>query len=145
MKKTRILHKILKRTYAYRVLSGFLIFVLILAMVFTLIEPEIYNYGEGLWYCYVNMFTIGFGDIVPVTVLGRILSVFLTIYATVVIAILTAGAVAFYNEITTKEVDKTKEVFLDKLTRLPELSKDELIEISESVKAYEATKKKDAH
>ena len=134
MKKLRILNIVLKRTNAYQILGIFILFVLIVSLILQIIEPGINNYGDALWYCYVNLFTIGFGDIVPVTVAGRILSVLLTVYATIVIAVVTGVVVAFYNEIVNRKIEHSREVILDRLERLPELSKEELQEIADQVK-----------
>lgn len=132
--RLKILHRILKRTKAYHIVGIFVLFVLFVSLVFWAIEPDITNYGDALWYSYVNLFTIGFGDIVPVTLISRILSVILTVYATVVIALITGVIVAFYQELCRRNLEETKEVLIDKLSNLDKLSKEELQEISKKVK-----------
>ena len=80
MKKLRILWGILKRTRADHILLGFVLFLLADAAVIRLVEPDIHRYGDALWYCYAVISTAGFGDIVTVTLIGKICSVLLTIY-----------------------------------------------------------------
>lgn len=134
MLRLKILHRILKRTRAYYIIGIFVLFVFTVSFVFWAIEPDITNYGDALWYSYVNLFTIGFGDIVPVQPLSRILSVVLTIYATIVIALITGVIVAFYQAICRNNLNDSKEVMIDKLSKLDKLSKEELKEISDKVK-----------
>lgn len=134
MIRLKILHRILKKTRAYYIIGLFVIFVLVVSLVFWAIEPDINNYGDALWYSYVNLFTIGFGDIVPMQPLSRILSVILTIYATIVIALITGVIVAFYQAICKDNINDSKEVIFDKLNNLDKLSKEELKEISEKFK-----------
>ena len=134
MARLKILHRILKKTRAYYIIGLFVVFVLAVSLVFWAIEPDINNYGDALWYSYVNLFTIGFGDIVPVQPLSRILSVILTIYATIVIALITGVIVAFYQAVCRNNINDSKEVLIDKLSNLDKLSKEELKEISEKVK-----------
>ena len=134
MNRLKILHRILKKTKAYYVIGFFVLFVLVVSAIFWAIEPDITNYGDALWYSYVNLFTIGFGDIVPVQPLSRILSVILTIYATIVIALITGVIVAFYQAVCRSNLNDSKEVMIDKLSNLDKLSKEELKEISEKVK-----------
>ena len=134
MPRLKILLRILKRTRAYYIIGIFILFVLAVSLVFWAIEPDINNYWDALWYSYVNLFTIGFGDIVVTTPIARIVSVILTIYATIVIALVTGAIVAFYQALISKHYAKSKEFILDKLTHLPDLSKAELQKISDRIK-----------
>ena len=52
-----------------------------------LVEPAITNYGDGLWYAFVTSTTVGYGDLLAVTLIGRITSVFLTIYGLIFLAV----------------------------------------------------------
>ena len=89
---------------------------------------------SGLWYSYSVISTVGFGDIVAVTLIGKILSVLLTMYSIIVIAIITGVVVNFYTEINKFQRKETLAVFMDKLERLPDLSEEELEEISDKIK-----------
>lgn len=134
MRKVRILWGILKRTRADKVVIGFLIFLLIMAAIIQMAEPGIETYGESLWYCYDVVSTTGFGDVIVVTFIGRICSVLITIYGIFVIAIVTAVVVNYYSQIVAMKQKETLAAFIDKLERLPELSEEELKEMSEKVK-----------
>ena len=134
MKKIRIIRDILKQTKADKIVASFLLFVLAAALIIWLAEPTIHSYGNALWYCYVNLFTIGFGDIVPQTIIGRIVSVILTIYATLVIAVVTGVVVAFYNEVIAEGYNTKLKNLKEKADNLENLSKEELKELSEMIK-----------
>lgn len=134
MSKLQLFHRILKRVRAYHIVGLFVAFVFLVFLVFLLVEPEINNYGDALWYSYVNLFTIGFGDIVPQTFIGRILPVVLTIYATLVIALITGSIAALYLALIKDDFIASKEEVIDKLTHLDKLPKAELKEISERIK-----------
>ena len=134
MKKLRILWGILKRTRADKILFGFIIFLFVIAAVIQVAEPDINRYGDALWYCYAVVSTAGFGDFVAVTFIGKICSVLLSIYAIFVIAILTGVVVNFYTQMVEMQRKETMAQFMDKLERLPELSKEELEAISKKVK-----------
>ena len=51
-----------------------------------------------------------------------------------VVALITGVLVNYYQEINKIKLEDSIEVFMDKLERLPELSKEELQSISENVK-----------
>lgn len=125
---------ILKRTRADKVLSGFVLFLFAAAAVIQLVEPDINRYGEALWYCYAVVSTAGFGDVVAVTFLGKTCSVLLTIYSIFVLAIVTGVVVNFYSQMVEMQRRETLTMFMDKLERLPELSKEELETISKNIR-----------
>lgn len=136
MKKLRILKSILVRTHTTQVLFSFLLFILADALVIQLAEPQIDAYGDALWYCYAVISTIGFGDIVASTLIGKIASVLLTVYSIVAIALITGVIVNYYNQIIQIRQKETIAAFIDKLENLPQLSREELAEMSEKAKLF---------
>ncbi len=136
MKKIRILGEILRRTHADKILLGFVAFLFIDAFLIMLAEPGISHYGDAIWYCYVALATIGFGDFVAVTLVGRILTIVLSLYATLVIAIITGVVVNYYMQIIALRQKETLTHLMDRLECLPEMSVEELQEISNKVKYF---------
>lgn len=136
MKKIRLLGVILKRTKASQFVLGFLGYLLVFAFIINLVEPGIESYGQALWYCYSVTFTVGLGDVVVTTLIAKILSVIMTVYATFVIAIMTGVVVNYYTEIRELQRNESMSMYMDKLERLPELSKEELEEMSKQVRKF---------
>lgn len=134
MKRLRILNFILKRTRTYPIIFSYAIFLLADALVIELVEPNINTYGDALWYCYAVLSTAGFGDIVAVTFIGKVASVLLTICTLFVFAIATGVVVNFHSQLIQIRQKETLAAFADKMERLPELTKDELKEMSERAK-----------
>ena len=141
MKKLHILKNVLVRTRATEILTSYLIFLLLDAGVILLAEPDIHTYGDALWYCYAVLSTAGFGDIVACTFIGKAASVLLTIYSTLVIALVTGVVVNFYQQLIQIRQEESLAAFADKLQRLPDLSQEELQSISEHAKAFLNQKK----
>ena len=136
MRKLRVLARILKRTGAHRIVLGFLLFLFICGVVIWIREPGITRLTDALWYCYTVVTTIGFGDVTVTTRLSRILSVLLSVYAVLVIAIVTGVVVNYYNQIVALKQKQTLSAFVDKLECLPELSTEELEDLSDRVRKY---------
>ena len=134
MKRIKVLGGILKRTRADKIIVGFVVFLFAVAAVIELVEPDINRYGDALWYCYAVISTAGFGDVVAVTFIGKMCSVFLSIYALFVLAIVTGVVVNFYTQMVEMQRKETLAMFMDKLERLPELSREELENISRKVR-----------
>ena len=134
MKSLRLLRGVLKRTYADKIIIGFVVFFLLDAFIIMLVEPGITNYRDAIWYCYSIFSTVGLGDIVVVTLIGRILSIILTIYAILVVALVTGVIVAFYNDKVSMKYKAVKAEILDKLEHLQDLPKEELADLSDRIK-----------
>ena len=129
-----MLWMILKRTHASKILITFVVNLFVMALLVLIVEPHISTYLDSLWYCYVSIATIGFGDIVAVTFIGRILTVYLSLHAILVIAIIPGIITSYYMEVVSRREKETTTLFMDKLEHLPELSKEELQEIADKIK-----------
>lgn len=134
MKKLRLLKGVLKRTNANKIIIAFVIFFFIDALLIWLVEPSIKTYGDSLWYCFSVFTTIGFGDLIATTVIGRILTALLSVLTIFVVALVTGVVVAFYNDVVSMQYKATKAEALDKLENLDKLTKDELKALSEQIK-----------
>lgn len=98
-----LLH-ILKESYAKEILSGLVFAMVVASFLLVFIEPDINSFGDGIWYCFALVTTIGFGDKVATTAPGRLISVLIGIYGIVVVALVTSVIVNIYTE--KKEQDK---------------------------------------
>ena len=132
----RLLIQSFINTGSYKVFTGYLIFFFAVAAVMTLIEPGIANYGDGLWFTFSVSTTVGFGDLTAVTLIGRILTVILSVYSLGAVAIFTAVITSFFMNVAKKEASDSAAAFVDDLLHLPEMSKEELQEVSNKVKKY---------
>ena len=94
----KVLFKIIVKTFALEIILGLFTLIISFSLILSFIEPNIESFADGLWYCFAVVTTIGFGDIVATTILGRILTIILGIYGLLVVAVLTSIIVNFYNE-----------------------------------------------
>ena len=136
MKQIRLFWSIVKSCNAEKFTIVFFISFFIVSLVIMIIEPNISSYGDALWYSFVSCTTIGFGDEVVVTTVSRILTVYLTLYELVLVAIFSGVIVSHYLEVVDRREKLTATKFLDKLEHLSELDKEELKEIEEKVKEF---------
>ena len=135
----RTLVLILRNTKADRVLLTYTVFVFINAALIMATEPTIRTYQEALWYSYAVISTAGFGDVVVTGLLPKILSLILTIYSALVIAIVTGVVVNYYNHMIELRNKETINAVMDQLERLPELSREELEDLSKRVQRFRNT------
>ena len=76
------------------------------------VQPEVFrNAFSGMWWSLSTIFTVGYGDIYPVTLLGRTLAVIITFLGVGVVAIptgiISAGFVEEYSKMQKDEDNKT--------------------------------------
>lgn len=133
VKRIRIFLRVLKDTGADKIWLSFVIQFFALSVVIWRVEPDIKTYGAALWYSYSVVTTVGFGDVVVQHFLSRVISVWLSLNAVVVFAIITGVIVNYYNRITELKQKETLVSMMHKLENLPDLSKEELEELSRNV------------
>lgn len=136
MRRLRLARYILRETGADVILLSFAAFMLICALLFWLCDPGIENLGAGIWYCFTVVSTIGFGDVVVKTNLSRILSMILSIYGVVVMAIFTGVIVNYFNQVVQQRQNRERNEIFDQFERLPELSREEVKKLSARVQKW---------
>ncbi len=61
---------------------------------FLLLDPQIHNYGDGVWLAFTTGATVGYGDLVPSTPASRIFSVFIVLLGYALFSVVTASIAA---------------------------------------------------
>ena len=64
------------------ILFGFAVF---------LFDPNVHSFTDGVWFAWVTMTHVGYGDVVPTSLLGRTLACILILFGLAVLAFLTAS------------------------------------------------------
>lgn len=136
MKKVRLLWVVLKRSGVHKVLIAFVALFMAASLVVWLFEPSLNTYGDALWFMWAVSLTVGLGDFTAITTVGRVVTVICSLCAVLVTAVVTGVVVDYINELRQHQLNQSVTEFLDKLERLPELSEDELVDLSERVKRF---------
>ena len=105
-----VLIKIMNKTHTFEAILCLIALMIACSIIFSMVEPEIKTFGEGLWYSFAVITTIGFGDEVASTLVGRILTVILGIYGIVIVAIITSIIVNYYNEVSHNDKEEQEEI-----------------------------------
>ena len=113
---------------------GFLVLFVVAALVVSAVEPDVGGLANAVWLMFQTVTTIGLGDYTCVTVVGRLATIVLSIYSVFFLALITGAVVSYCSERMHARRDESIARFLDQLEHLPELSYEELVELSEKVK-----------
>lgn len=97
MNRLRTLSDVLRQAGFARITGLFLIFYLLCSTAVWLSEPTTLTFGDGLWFSFETVSTIGFGDIPAETPVARAITVILSIISIFYIAMLTGVAVNYCN------------------------------------------------
>lgn len=136
VKRLRLLWSVIKRIGFHKVIAGFAAWFFISSFLTMLVEPGISSYGDALWYSFVACTSIGFGDLVATTFTGRLLTVILTVYEILIVAMFSGAVVSYYLEVVHRRENELIANFLDKMEHLTELSPEELREIQEKIRKF---------
>jgi voltage-gated potassium channel len=60
------------------------------------IDPSIGSVWDGMWWAWVTMSTVGYGDVVPHSAAGRLFGALLILFGVVLVSLLTANFAAFF-------------------------------------------------
>ena len=72
------------------ILAALIFFILLFGYLFYVSEPDVRSLGDGIWWALVTITTVGYGDITPVTTLGRVVASSLMLLGLGLIATITA-------------------------------------------------------
>ena len=72
------------------ILAALIFFIFLFGYLFYVSEPDVRDLGDGIWWALVTITTVGYGDITPVTTLGRIVASSLMLLGLGLIATITA-------------------------------------------------------
>lgn len=90
----------------------------------TYLEPDINSYADGLYWAVVTTTTVGYGDLSPVTGVGRIIAIVLMLVGIGIIGMLT-GSLTTYFVKDKKEKNPTIDFIQSELDRYEELTRSE--------------------
>lgn len=102
---TNVIRNVKKQLLAVLVLAG--AYIIASAMVIFQVEPNLFaNFFEALYWATVSITTIGYGDIAPVTMLGRLVTMISALVGVAVVALPSGIITAGYMEEIKKKKSK---------------------------------------
>ncbi len=70
--------------------------MLLSGIIMSRIDPTIGSAWDGMWWAWVTMATVGYGDVVPHTGAGRLFAALVILFGVVLLSLLTANLAAFF-------------------------------------------------
>ena len=105
-------------------------------MIVWVLDPDIKGLSDALWFTFQTGTTIGYGDLIVNNTFARAVTVFFSIYSMALVAVFTGILAGYFVEIIKSEAKASAVKFLLDLERLPEMTHDELVELSDRARKF---------
>jgi voltage-gated potassium channel len=92
--------------------------VIIVGLFISAVDPSIENASDGLWWAWVTVTTVGYGDVVPTSYWGRAIGAVLILIGFVLFSLLTASISAFLIVKDEEELVNNEVLMLTKLDQI---------------------------
>jgi len=93
---SRTARKLLARHNLGSTLAVAFITMVLSGIIISRIDPSIGSVWDGMWWAWVTMATVGYGDVVPHSGAGRLFGALLILFGVVLLSLLTANLAAFF-------------------------------------------------
>ena len=138
LRNARMLGNILRHTGFAHITAIFGVLFLFCSLMVWLADPGCLTFGDGMWFSFEAVSTIGFGDIEAAGPIARAATVVLSIFSVFYIALITGVVVNYCSNLTKARQKDTLANFVDSLEHLEEKTPEELAELSARVREYVA-------
>ena len=103
-------------------------------------RPQTLTFGDGAWFSFEVVSTIGFGDVSAAGPVARVAAVVLSVLSIFYIALLTGVVVSYCTTAIKARQEGTLANFAANLERLDEMTPEELAAFSKRVREYRRTR-----
>jgi voltage-gated potassium channel len=110
--------KILSRNKLGTTLIVFFILTMLWGVLISAVDPNIHSIGDGIWWAWQTVTTVGYGDIVPESTLGRVLGILLMLLGVGIISLLTANFSAYIISRGTDSIKQEEDQLLNTVNQI---------------------------
>ncbi len=116
-------------------LSYMIVYVAVSIIVWVL-DPDVKGLSDAFWFTFQTGTTIGYGDLIVNNTFARIVTMVFSVYSMALVAVFTGILAGYFVEIIKSQAQKSAVKFLLDLERLPDMTHEELVELSERAKVF---------
>ena len=110
--------KMLSRNELGTTLTASAIIIVMAGIMMALLDEGISTPWDGIWWAWVTVTTVGYGDIVPLSFAGRAFACLIILMGTCLFSMITASFAAFFISRQEEYIVSSEEALTEKVTRL---------------------------
>lgn len=114
-----------------------IIYVVLSALLLLVFDQAFNNFLDGVWFTIITATTVGYGDITPMSAIGKSLSVLTIIMGIIFVSVFTAYLTSIYNEQSDDEIKKYLEEQTKQNKHSNDRLNDEMLELKEQINSLE--------
>ncbi len=133
MKNIDLFAIILRQTKTVRFLVSFVVVFTILSLLIMAVDPNINTLSDAIWFGFMVVTTIGFGDLTVASLLGRLLTVMLGLYGILAIGFITGVGASWLFEKVKENGSGSVTSMVYQLEHLDQLSDEQIQSLSDKV------------
>jgi len=129
---SKSIRMLLSRHQLGNTLAAAFVTMVMSGIIISRIDPSIGTVWDGMWWAWVTMSTVGYGDVVPDSAAGRLFGSLLILFGVVLLSMLTANLAAYFIgsdvekvEESEKEADRLLREISSRLERMEKMLKDQ--------------------
>lgn len=135
------LHAIFRTNNLDKVILFLIIVIFVISIPIQLLEPSIETYADAVWWAVVTSTTVGYGDISPETVVGRLIAVVLMIFGIGLLGLVTSSVASYFIQKGQREDSTTVKYLKEQMERIEELSDEEIDRVKLLIESYKGRKR----
>lgn len=118
IQSSHTLRYILSRNHLGTVLIVCFFIILLAGTLISVIDPGISSPVDGIWWAWVTVTTVGYGDIVPTSDIGRLFGAALILMGIGLFTLLTASFAAFFLSQENRHIQQEEDAHLKRMSQL---------------------------
>jgi len=118
LKTSANVRKILSRNHLGTTLLVALVFTLMSGLLIAGIDPNIEDVWQGLWWAWVTVSTVGYGDTVPLSAAGKVFGAVVILFGVGFFSLMTAGFSAYFISRGEAEIEEEE---IEEIYRLKDI------------------------
>ena len=130
---SKFVERFLEATYLDKIMAMFIIVIVGSTLLLYLFDPSIGSLYGALWFVFQTITTVGYGDIIPQSPIGKFVSLILLIVGVLMFSIFTASFAYLFNNKVFREENKEFNNQLNQLKEYLRKNQDSINEIKEKI------------
>lgn len=119
----------LKDTYLDEILGILALTIITFTLSLYLFDPSMNSLFDSLWFVVSSLTTVGYGDVLPDSMIGKVISLILLIVGVLIFSAITAALASYFNKKLLNEGTEELKIIKDKL----DSNEKELKELKEEI------------